>query len=607
MGKTMAKSTIIWGEQHSVSLARFSSAHMAQIIDLIHKNIGPTQTIDHAAAQSAIRKAKGNPKMKNGYVKVGLIDGNLVLRCKEKKFLGDIEVDAVLAKSYRAKVAAWDSQKMEAELDELQRQAEEREKQAKARRLKHVMNTPDAQGDSLRTKNPRAADKAHKLGVGDYAKHEVAQPGLTPRPEDYQGQVLDHQKNRYGRFLPDLKKVWDQHGGAARSFSKWLEDVEANKTNVPGVNEARALTHPELGGGKIVQGGGVTGGRVVYLNDDTRQAYVARVTKGAISGANVGGSGEYIFVIGPDNKIYAGSKARAAAGQPGAFNHSSFFSGGPVRSAGTMRVNGGRITRISNQSGHYSPTKEMVVQAVRKFSGGDADWLGSVTVALGAKTMTGAELLGADNEARPAETWGKYSVGAMSREQAARVLAAASDGAWLVRVGSNKKLVISYRKGHEVEQDLLTKIGEKGLDRKKLLLPGTLATPVSSTPPAQSRVRNGNGPQNRPTTRQRSAPTPPSTPARGRRPAAPATALSASLVEGMRHSEGWHGDLNRAGSEALLKVQPYAWLLREGRDGIIAFSYNDNGTIRHVLVSHFRSYSSMVRFTARHPDTLVKA
>jgi len=29
MGKTMAKANVIWGEQHSVSLAGFSSAHMA--------------------------------------------------------------------------------------------------------------------------------------------------------------------------------------------------------------------------------------------------------------------------------------------------------------------------------------------------------------------------------------------------------------------------------------------------------------------------------------------------------------------------------------------------------------------------------------------------
>jgi hypothetical protein len=50
-----------------------------------------------------VQQAKTNPKMKNGYVKVGLIDGALVLRCKEKKFLGDIEVDATLVTDYKGK------------------------------------------------------------------------------------------------------------------------------------------------------------------------------------------------------------------------------------------------------------------------------------------------------------------------------------------------------------------------------------------------------------------------------------------------------------------------------------------------------------------------
>src|SRR5260221_6318097 len=81
MGKTMAKANVIWGEQHAVSLASFSSAQMAQIIDLIQKNIEPKVPINHSAAQPALLKAKANPKMKNGYVKVGVIGTDLVLRC----------------------------------------------------------------------------------------------------------------------------------------------------------------------------------------------------------------------------------------------------------------------------------------------------------------------------------------------------------------------------------------------------------------------------------------------------------------------------------------------------------------------------------------------
>ena len=182
MGKTMAKANVIWGEQHSVSLASFSSGHMANIVDLIQQKIGPTEPVNHAAAQSAVLKAKANAKMKNGYVKVGLIGTELILRCKERKFLGDIEVDAMLVKGYPAKVMAWKNQKILDDLEQVEKAAARREKnrreqekvqreqeqarreeeahKAKAVRLHKIMNTPDAEGDSMRTKIPRAADKA---------------------------------------------------------------------------------------------------------------------------------------------------------------------------------------------------------------------------------------------------------------------------------------------------------------------------------------------------------------------------------------------------------------------------------------------------------------
>src|SRR5258706_6971466 len=219
MGKTMDKKNVIWGEQHSVSLASFSSGHMAAIVDLIQHNIGPKEKINHSLAQSAVLKAKANPKMKNGYVKVGLIGTDLVLRCKEKKFLGDIEVDAILVPKYRAKVAAWKIESVRLEMEKVEQAAAAREKKrrddeklrreqaevqrvederkAKAARLHKVMNTPDAEGDTMRTKILRAAEKAQKLGVGDYAKGKLKAQGLTPMDERYHGEAIDP-KNRYG-------------------------------------------------------------------------------------------------------------------------------------------------------------------------------------------------------------------------------------------------------------------------------------------------------------------------------------------------------------------------------------------------------------------------
>lgn len=45
----------------------------------------------------------------------------------------------------------------------------------------------------------------------------------------------------------------------------------------------------------------------------------------------------------------------------GVFHHSSFFSGGKVRCAGTMEAEDGIVTRLDNYSGHYRPTAQHVL------------------------------------------------------------------------------------------------------------------------------------------------------------------------------------------------------------------------------------------------------
>ncbi len=648
MGKTMAKANVIWGEQHSVSLASFSSAHMANIVDLIQRNIGPNQAINHSAAQAALIKAKNNPKMKNGYVKVGLIGTDLVLRCKEKKFLGDIEFDAVLVKSYPNKMLQWDTQQ---QLDKLEKGAKElmarktaeriakaeREKaeaeRAKAERLHQVMNTPDAEGKTMRTKILSAAKNAQKLGVGDYAKNKLKAQGLTPMDERYHGEAIDP-KNRYGRHMPPLRALWEKHASQLSSFGKWLDEAEAGKTDVPGVREALALKNTD-NGRAVIEPGGVAGGRVIYLDDTTRKPYEAKVTGGAITGTYVK-NGEVIFVIGSDNKIYAGTKARAAAGERKAFNHSSFFSGGPVKSAGTLIVAGGKITDINDLSGHYTPSKAMVTLAVRKFGGKNTEWLNAVNVKLGtAAPVSGAVFLGEAHEEESAEIWGKYSAGNLSREDAAKVLLAASDGNWLVRVGSKGKLVISYRKGSTVTAALLTDLGKQGLDRKNLLLPkqvNDLLVTVRNTP-SPSAPGNGESEQEESETQEKTDTRKPSprssreieqqesetqekTPKpRQQKVPAPKTqptqtskgTVDPVLIEGLRQSRAWHGDLNRAGSETLLNGQPGSWLLREGTKGLVAFSYNEAGAVKHILMNTSGNYAFMTKFSKEHADGMITA
>ena len=63
-----------------------------------------------------------------------------------------------------------------------------------------------------------------------------------------------------------------------------------------------------------------------------------------------------IFVMGPDRQLYVGSQ------QVGKFQHSSFFKGQPVISAGEIVVDSvGKILFLSNRSGHYKPNRNSML------------------------------------------------------------------------------------------------------------------------------------------------------------------------------------------------------------------------------------------------------
>ena len=44
----------------------------------------------------------------------------------------------------------------------------------------------------------------------------------------------------------------------------------------------------------------------------------------------------------------------------GSFHHSSFFAGEPITAGGNIVFSEGKIVSISNESGHYHPSKESV-------------------------------------------------------------------------------------------------------------------------------------------------------------------------------------------------------------------------------------------------------
>lgn len=60
-------------------------------------------------------------------------------------------------------------------------------------------------------------------------------------------------------------------------------------------------------------------------------------------------AGSAMYVMDPQGVLYAGSSKNTR------FHHSSLTSGGPVAGAGELSVAGGKLTRITNSSGHYRP------------------------------------------------------------------------------------------------------------------------------------------------------------------------------------------------------------------------------------------------------------
>lgn len=101
---------------------------------------------------------------------------------------------------------------------------------------------------------------------------------------------------------------------------------------------------------------------VLYLTAEEREAYRVDVSPRGLSWACGAGPlhsmglqwiGEeddvFIFVVSRDAVLYANQ------GIGGTFHHSSFLGGMPVLGAGQLIVEEGRLTMVSNSSGHYRP------------------------------------------------------------------------------------------------------------------------------------------------------------------------------------------------------------------------------------------------------------
>lgn len=124
--------------------------------------------------------------------------------------------------------------------------------------------------------------------------------------------------------------------------------------------------------GEEIAGNAIWGGsQVRYLTEAERAPYALTLRDGRIWDA--GGAlfdtsnaetlfsnlGRAIFVTDADGVFYA-SKRQAI----GEFHHSSLVAGGPVAAAGELEVVNGRLTAISDKSGHYRPRRSHTAQAI---------------------------------------------------------------------------------------------------------------------------------------------------------------------------------------------------------------------------------------------------
>lgn len=95
--------------------------------------------------------------------------------------------------------------------------------------------------------------------------------------------------------------------------------------------------------------------RAPFLTTIHGGSFIQEMTGQPISGEHM------IFVIGTNGQLYVNHKIR------GRFQHSSFFAGGPIKSAGLVTLSGGRLLDYLPSSGHYLTDKKAMFVALDYF------------------------------------------------------------------------------------------------------------------------------------------------------------------------------------------------------------------------------------------------
>ena len=150
------------------------------------------------------------------------------------------------------------------------------------------------------------------------------------------------------QYYNQLWDNWDFYNQELRQWL-WKHGIDPNKIyeyKVKYIRDESEREEFELKGGAPIKQGKPPNERVYDTSGDF---------------SVFSGMGWAIYVMAPDGKIYAHTHKISR------FHHSSFLAGGDVAGAGEIKVNNGRLTGITNKSGHYRPGPEYLVQVLKEF------------------------------------------------------------------------------------------------------------------------------------------------------------------------------------------------------------------------------------------------
>ena len=215
----------------------------------------------------------------------------------------------------------------------------------KYRLLKSVYPDPEHQGEEQQSLI--AANLYEKrLENLDNLTNQIDQ--VQQAMEQARSQGDQQRAQQLEQYYNQLWDNWDFYNQELRQWL-WKHGIDPNKIyeyKVKYIRDESEREEFELKGGAPIKQGKPPNERVYDTSGDF---------------SVFSGMGWAIYVMAPDGKIYAHTHKISR------FHHSSFLAGGDVAGAGEIKVNNGRLTGITNKSGHYRPGPEYLVQVLKEF------------------------------------------------------------------------------------------------------------------------------------------------------------------------------------------------------------------------------------------------